>query len=50
MKFNDEDGIWRTIGGRRVFIRDGQSLSDAMKKSGKFKLSKKQKEAGNKLN
>lgn len=36
-KFRDEDGVWRTIGGRRVFIRTGQSLSDAMKKSGKFK-------------
>ena len=32
----DENGVWRTIGGRRVFIRDGQSLSDAMKESGKF--------------
>jgi hypothetical protein len=32
-----EDGVWRTIGGRRVFIKDGQSLSDAMKESGKFK-------------
>ena len=36
-KFKDEDGVWRTIGGRRVFIRKGQSLSDAMKESGKFK-------------
>lgn len=36
-KFRDEDGVWRTIGGRRVFIRTGQSLSDAMKESGKFK-------------
>lgn len=31
------NGVWRTIGGRRVFIRTGQSLSDAMKESGKFK-------------
>lgn len=31
-----EDGVWKTIGGRRVFIREGQSLSDAMKESGKF--------------
>ena len=36
-----EDGVWRTVGGRRIFIKDGQSLSDAMKKSGKFKSSKK---------
>lgn len=35
-KFDDSDGVWRTIGGRRVFIRTGQSLSDAMKESGKF--------------
>lgn len=33
---DDEGGIWRTISGRRVFIRDGQNLSDAMKESGKF--------------
>ena len=31
-----EDGVWRTIGGRRVFIKDGQSLASAMKESGKF--------------
>ena len=36
-----EDGVWRTIGGRRVFIKDGQSLSDAMKDSGKFDKEKK---------
>lgn len=30
-------GVWRTIGGRRVFIKTGQSLSEAMKESGKFK-------------
>ena len=30
------DGVWRTIMGRRVFIEKGQSLSDAIKKSGKF--------------
>lgn len=35
--YTNEDGVWRTIGGRRVFIRNGQSLSDAMKESGKFK-------------
>ena len=41
MTYNDSDGVWRTIGGRRVFIRNGQSLSSAMKASGKFKKSKK---------
>ena len=34
--YDDEEGVWRTIGGRRVFIRTGQSLADAMKESGKF--------------
>lgn len=38
-KYDEKDGVWRTIGGRRVFIRNGQSLSDAMKESGKFKNS-----------
>lgn len=32
----DENGAWRTISGRRVFIKDGQSLTDAMQQSGKF--------------
>ena len=36
-----ESGVWRTIGGRRVFIKDGQSLADAMKESGKFPGGKK---------
>ena len=35
-----DDGVWRTIAGRRVFIKEGQSLSDAMKNSGKFKTQK----------
>lgn len=33
---NDLGGVWRTIGGRRVFIKDGQDLVSAMKESGKF--------------
>ena len=36
-KYDSSEGVWRTIGGRRVFIKTGQSLSDAMKESGKFK-------------
>lgn len=36
------DGVWRTIKGRRVFIEEGQSLTEAMKKSGKFKDIKKE--------
>ena len=35
--YSKEDGVWRTIGGRKVFIRKGQSLADAMIESGKFK-------------
>ena len=35
-RYDESEGIWRTIGGRRVFIKTGQSLSDAMKESGKF--------------
>ena len=33
----DIGGVWRTIGGRRIFIKDGEDLETAMKKSGKFK-------------
>lgn len=45
------EGVWRTIGGRRVFIKDGEDLASAMKRSGKFNgLTKKQKEAAEKLN
>lgn len=39
---NDIGGVWRTIGGRRVFIKDGQDLASAMKESGKFKSAKKE--------
>lgn len=35
------DGVWRTIRGRRIFIKDGQSLSEAMRESGKFLNNKK---------
>lgn len=34
------DGVWRTVSGRRIFIKEGQSLTDAMKESGKFEKSK----------
>lgn len=37
---DDIGGVWRTIGGRRVFIKDGDDLQTAMKKSGKFKNNK----------
>lgn len=32
----EEKGVWRTIKGRRVFIREGEDLASAMKRSGKF--------------
>ena len=34
----EENGVWRTVRGRRVFIRDGEDLESAMKRSGKFKI------------
>lgn len=37
MAKDDIGGVWRTIGGRRIFIKDGEDLETAMKKSGKFK-------------
>ena len=36
-KYDEANGVWRTIGGRKVFIKTGQSLSEAMIESGKFK-------------
>ena len=40
----EEKGVWRTVSGRRIFIKEGQSLSSAMKESGKFKgIAKKSK-------
>lgn len=33
---DDLGGVWRTVGGRRIFIKDGEDLETAMKKSGKF--------------
>lgn len=41
-KYDEEDGVWRTVGGRRIFIKNGQSLSEAMKASGKFKTHKQE--------
>lgn len=42
LTMTDAGGVWRTISGRRVFIRDGQSLTDAMRDSGKFDALEKQ--------
>lgn len=40
-----QDGVWRTINGRKVFIKEGQSVTDAMQSSGKFKLKGSKKDA-----
>lgn len=37
-KKDAEDGVWRTVGGRRIFIRNGVDLATAMRESGKFKI------------
>jgi len=39
-EFNGKQGVWRTVGGRRIFIVNGQDLPTAMKNSGKFKKEK----------
>lgn len=39
-----EEGVWRTIRGRRVFIRKGEDLESAMKRSGKFSEEDKKEE------
>lgn len=38
----DIGGVWRTVGGRRIFIKDGQELASAMKESGKFETKKEE--------
>ena len=35
--YDESEGKWRTIRGRRIFIASGESLGQAMAKSGKFK-------------
>ena len=35
-EFNGKQGVWRTVGGRKIFIVNGQDLPTAMKLSGKF--------------
>lgn len=40
----EENGVWRTVGGRRIFIKEGQDLASAMKESGKFKSNIENKE------
>ena len=33
---SEQKGVWRTVSGRKVFIADGQTLTEAMRASGKF--------------
>lgn len=40
-KKGKEKGVWRTVSGRRIFIKNGQKLTDAMQESGKFQDKKK---------
>lgn len=44
----EENGVWRTVGGRRIFIKEGQDLATAMKESGKFEKKYKNKQEVNK--
>ena len=49
----EENGVWRTVGGRRIFIKEGQDLASAMKESGKFgkkEGSEKQKQLEKEIN
>ena len=39
-KYNTTNGVWRTVGGRRIFIKNGYDLPTAMKESGKFENTK----------
>jgi len=48
MAKDDIGGVWRTIGGKHIFIKDGDDLPTAMKKSGKFKKNKLEKENNSK--
>lgn len=40
---SDLGGVWRTVEGRRIFIKDGEDLATAMKNSGKFGNKEEQK-------
>lgn len=40
--YSKMDGVWRTVGGRRIFIKTGQTLTEAMRESGKFQKNKNQ--------
>ena len=42
-----DNGVWRTIGGRRIFIKNGKDIASAVRESGKFRT-KKKKEADSK--
>lgn len=44
---SDLGGVWRTVGGRRIFIKNGEDLATAMKNSGKFGNKKEKEEIKN---
>ena len=44
-----ENGVWRTVMGRKIFIAEGQSLDDVIKKSVKTEETKSKKEIANRL-
>ena len=48
-KYQENEGVWKTIAGRRVFIRNGQSLQEAIDGSGKFDDIKRKIKERNKL-
>ena len=41
---SDLGGVWRTVGGRRIFIKDGEDLATSIKNSGKFNNEKTKEE------
>lgn len=46
MAIEDKDGVWRTIRGRRVFIKDGETLEQALERSKKSYNSQENKAVG----
>ena len=46
MKNDYSNGVWRTVGGKRIFITKGTDLKTTMKKSGKYPTAKSDKKSG----
>ena len=49
-EFEGYRGVWRTVGGRHIFIRHGEGLASAMRRSGKFKSIKNKRATVSKTN